>query len=1029
MTFIEKVRAKRQKLAEVLLDEDYSGIRDIVEQLYPDRAHFIYELLQNAEDTAATKARFRLLRNHLIFEHNGRPFDESDVWGITNIGKGGKSQQADKIGRFGVGFKAVFAYCDTPYIWSPTFSFKITNLVLPSALDPPSDLGEWTRFDFPFNNPKKSQDSAYGEIEVGLKELAETTLLFLPNLQSISWEIGHASFGEVRRVRHSAHHFEMRKDSDGRITLAHFLKFSRPVEAVEKQHIAVAFSLDRLPNVQQFDPNKPMAKQFRIAAAPGNVAVFFPAEKETSGLRFHLHAPFVPELSRASIKDTPANQPLFTQLASLTAASLHEIRDLGLLTPDFLSVLPNPQDHIPPRYQCVRAAVVDEMNSAALTPTHARLHAPAKHLLQAKASLKDLLSEDDIEVLVDYEEQRPRWAISAAQKNSNADRFLVGLAIAEWDVEQFVQLLSEKTSQRPRYHASADSDSDFMTWLSGRSAEWHQKLYAFLYTEFAPDGRFGRFERLKIVRLDDGSYTVASKCFFPSDGVGQDEVLPRVDAKIYTSGKGKTQQENAKRFLEEIGVRNVGEAEQAEAILTQRYTEDAEAPDDATHRKDLRRFAALIEKDPERASLFAEHWIFDRKDGRWSRPRRVFLDKPFLDTGLSGYYDVLGEDGDRVGLADKYQDYGIAISRLVKFAKAVGVQTDLEIQTDSCFENPQWSYLSSVGGDRRASPINRDYVIRGLKKVLAKPSLDIAKLVWRTMASLPKHPNYLKATYQRNQTWGAYYADSQVVHHLRRAAWIPQGSGLPFVRPRDASRELLPEGFAFDSGWEWLKAIGFGDEAAKKSEEQRQKEVAAKKLGFSDSASLERAKRFAALPLQEQERILADLERAVPTELPEHEPVNPERRAQRVGVKAANAPERRSEERIRSISSGLDDIKQEATQYLSQQYTNADDEMICQICKGPLPFKLDDGSAYFEKVEFVATLKKRHYQNYLALCPNHAAMFMYANGSADLSEALCELTANELEVVLAQRAATIYFTKTHIADLKEVIRVDRAVSD
>jgi hypothetical protein len=76
MTFLETVHAKRQKLADVLLDEDYSGIREIVEQLYPDRAHFIYELLQNAEDTRATKARFALDRNCLTFEHNGRPFDE-----------------------------------------------------------------------------------------------------------------------------------------------------------------------------------------------------------------------------------------------------------------------------------------------------------------------------------------------------------------------------------------------------------------------------------------------------------------------------------------------------------------------------------------------------------------------------------------------------------------------------------------------------------------------------------------------------------------------------------------------------------------------------------------------------------------------------------------------------------------------------------------------------------------------------------------------------------------------------------------
>ena len=57
--------------------------------------------------------------------------------------------------------------------------------------------------------------------------------------------------------------------------------------------------------------------------------------------------------------------------------------------------------------------------------------------------------------------------------------------------------------------------------------------------------------------------------------------------------------------------------------------------------------------------------------------------------------------------------------------------------------------------------------------------------------------------------------------------------------------------------------------------------------------------------------------------------------------------------------------------------------MICQVCKTRLPFKLDDGSDYFETVEFLSQLTKHHYQNYLALCPNHAAMFQYANGSAD----------------------------------------------
>lgn len=100
--------------------------------------------------------------------------------------------------------------------------------------------------------------------------------------------------------------------------------------------------------------------------------------------------------------------------------------------------------------------------------------------------------------------------------------------------------------------------------------------------------------------------------------------------------------------------------------------------------------------------------------------------------------------------------------------------------------------------------------------------------------------------------------------------------------------------------------------------------------------------------------------------------------------------------------------------------------MICQVCKAPLPFKLSDGSYYFEAVEFLPELKKRHHQNYLALCPNHAAMFRHVNGSAELmKDMLLDLTVNELEIILAEADMTIYFTKTHLADLKVVVAVDR----
>lgn len=1029
MSVIQEARREREDLARVL--KKHTGIRRIVEDLYPDSAHFIYELLQNAEDTGATEAHFTLSRKSLVFEHNGRPFDRDDILAITDIGEGTKAGDDDKIGRFGVGFKAVFAYSETPLIWSPTFSFKISDLVLPSELDPWPDLGGKTRFDFPFNNSKKPPDNAFAEIEAGLNELAETTLLFLSHLESISWRIDRAAAGEVLRLKHAAKHFEVLKQIGGETTTSsHFLKFDQPVEGLEKQRVAVAFALDFLPSVKQFESTKPLAKQLKIVpATPSRVAVFFPAEKETSGLRFHLHAPFVPELSRASIKETPANQPLFDQLAKLTAAALHQIRDLDLLTAELLGVLPNPQDPVPARYERIRAAIVEEMNTQPLTPTHARSHAPAKHLLQAKLSLKDLLSVEDIELLVDYDKVPPLWAIAAAQKSSNADRFLSGLAITEWDIEEFVELVTEKTSEGTRYISSppyvvSDPDRAFMTWLSNKPVEWHQKLYSLLYAELSPSGGYRRLKGLRIIRLSDGRYSIGSKCFFPSDGVEHDEVLPRVDAGVYTSGKSKTQQQNAKKLLEEIGVREVGEAEQVEAILKQRYTKEAEIPDDKTYWSDLKRFIALIEKEPEKARVFAPYFIFDCKGDQWCQPSDAFLDQPYLDTGLRAYHEALGDDAERFSLADRYQHCGIAVKRLVKFAEALGAQTRLEISEAPCNLNPQWSYLHSVGGDRHTSPIDQDYVISHLKELLSKPSVALSKLIWRTMSSLSQNPNYLQATYRRNRSWGSHSVDSQLVHHLRAASWVPQGNG-SFVRPPEASRDLLPDGFPFDHGWRWLKAIHFGNDVAKRSEEQRQKQAVAKELGFADNESLERAQRFAALPPDEQERILAELECIKAPELPSHEPANPERRAERVGIQAAGAPERLTEERTRSVSIGREEVKQEAAQYLRQQYTNNDGEMICQVCKAPLPFKLDDGSEYFEKVEFLTDLKKRHYQNYLALCPNHAAMFQHANGSRDLMrEMFIDLNDNELDVVLAQQDTTIYFTKTHIADLKTVVEND-----
>ena len=237
----------------------------------------------------------------------------------------------------------------------------------------------------------------------------------------------------------------------------------------------------------------------------------------------------------------------------------------------------------------------------------------------------------------------------------------------------------------------------------------------------------------------------------------------------------------------------------------------------------------------------------------------------------------------------------------------------------------------------------------------------------------------------------------------------------------------MPNGFAFDPGWPWLKAIQFGESIAKQSAETRRKREVAKELGFKDEDSLNDAKWFAELDPEERQRFKVGYENRHRAELPEHEPVNPGRRADRVQQEALEAPERRTEMRTRAVSVGRESVKKDTDPYLRQQYTNSDGEAICQVCKTVLPFKLADGSYYLEAVEFLPELKRRHYQNYLALCPNHAAMFQHANDSRDLMKDLfLDMEGNELEVILADENASIYFTETHIVDIKAVISADDA---
>ena len=718
MSVIAEIRREREDLARVL--KKHKGLRKIVEDIYPDSAHFIYELLQNAEDTRASKVCFILFKDHLLFEHDGRPFNEDDIKAITNIGEGTGKEDVNRISRFGVGFKSVFAYTETPHIWSQDFSFKISEFVLPWEIEKNPSLGEKTLFKFYFDNTSKLPPDAFEETRIGLEAISENTLLFISNIKSISWQVGGRPATRLSSIVKPkfdgeifADHIEILMERDGEESRSsHFLRFSQPIDGMGRQFTAIAFKLDASKTEGELIENTLFADEFKISPTnPGRVSAFFTLEKEHSGLCFHIHAPFVTTPDRASIKETRKNDPLFEQLAQLAARSLSKIRDLQLLNPEFLAVLPNDRDELTKQYKCIREEIIGEMNGSPLTPTYRGKHKPAKKLLQAKASLKSLLKPKDIKLLVevDYGEKRIDWAIGATQRNSRQDRFLSSLDIREWGIAEFQKVLKERLdpdsnssnpdllkknlrnsnrmSTRERlFYAKLEirmAEEEFLKRLKSKSTDWHQQFYALLFEELSDPSLLSN---CWIVRLSSGEYEQGINCYFPTEnGRNQeDHSFRHVCLETYTSGNSKKEKSNAKRFLEAVGVCEIGEREQIEAVLQQRYSRKVDFPDDELYKNDLTRFIAFVEENFSNGRIFANCWILKGANNRWLKSDEVYFDSPYLETGLHVFYESLGDDANCVPLSsDYYEKLGISRENIVKFGKASGVISELKIKWQS----------------------------------------------------------------------------------------------------------------------------------------------------------------------------------------------------------------------------------------------------------------------------------------------------------------------------------------------------------
>ena len=349
LQLFQKLHDNRARYAPAFKKRIFRNAINSKSDIYPDSAHFIYELIQNADDVYATEVSIVLMKDKVLFKHNGTKHftvtdvdyedEENSVIGDINSITGflsSKSNNENKIGKFGIGFKSVFQYTEEPIIYDDLFKFKIVDRIIPELLQNDHEFrkqGE-TLFYIPFR--ESEYEPSYNDISNKLKTLINATL-FLNNLKSISWQDNCSNEKQlftktVKNTYNSNNILCETLELDDSKTKSNILMFSRNIQIKNngKYRICVGYFIDENNNV--------------ITNIKPKVYCFFPTSESFNSC-FISHAPFLLTENRENIVNgnrynpNKHNKMLVEQLGVLLADTLIELRNKQLLNSNIFNII------------------------------------------------------------------------------------------------------------------------------------------------------------------------------------------------------------------------------------------------------------------------------------------------------------------------------------------------------------------------------------------------------------------------------------------------------------------------------------------------------------------------------------------------------------------------------------------------------------------------------------------------------------------------------------------------------------------
>ena len=494
---IAEIAEIRKRKNEADRDND-DNTKEILAELYSSSTHFIFELLQNAEDASAEEVSFQLNKNELVFTHNGRDFNIENIIAITNVGRGTKMYN-DKIGKFGIGFKSVFSISETPKIYSGAYAFEIQDRNVPVEIPGIRLEDRHTVFVFPFKK------DVFAELETMFMELKEETILFLSNITKICISMSDKRI-EIIKTK------ELPKVIIERIVSGtrkekRFLLFSQPSQANNNFEDSIAFALN---------------EEDRIIAEPNTpLYVFFPTKTRT-GLNFYINAPFDIDKTRANVKenkDSEHNERLWQELYDLFDASLTKIKAAGLAGIDLLNALPigsNPKYFagLPHFYNRFWEKTFNNIKNGCFIPTADGTLRKAADIVFTDKFMLDLVP---LELLAKTMGGKLGFVdtVISEKKNEKLNKYLKEEHyIGELNLEKFTSKLDENI-------LSNVSDE----WLLGYYRTAGERLDSFI--------KKGSMRDIPIIRTENGKHVKAMvnelpNVYYPADWLSPDKKIKTI---------------------------------------------------------------------------------------------------------------------------------------------------------------------------------------------------------------------------------------------------------------------------------------------------------------------------------------------------------------------------------------------------------------------------------------------------------------------------------------------------------------------